>query len=61
MRSTIRQRLVKYFIINGERIPINVAYNYFEVKGKVTEEEGRFEGRLKYEFKGPLLGVHVTL
>jgi len=42
-------------------VGLNVAYNYFEVKGKVTEEEGRFEGRLNYEFQGPLLGIHVTL
>lgn len=43
-----------------ENVGFDLAYNYFEVRGKVTEEEGRFEGRLKYEFKGPLLGLHLT-
>lgn len=43
-----------------ERFGFNLAYNYFDVTGKVTDEEGDFEGRLNYEFKGPIIGVIAT-
>ena len=41
-------------------VGFNLAYNYFDVSGKVTDEEGDFEGRLNYEFNGPILGIVAT-
>ena len=43
-----------------ENVGFNVAYNFFDVEGKVTSEEGNFEGRINYDFRGPMLGVVVT-
>ena len=43
-----------------EKVGINLAYNYFKVKGTVSQEEGDFEGVLTYRFNGPLIGVTAT-
>ena len=43
-----------------QNVGFNLAYNYFDVSGRVTDEEGDFEGRLNYDFKGPLLGIVAT-
>jgi hypothetical protein len=43
-----------------QNIGFNLAYNYFDVSGRVTDEEGDFEGRLNYDFKGPFLGIVAT-
>jgi hypothetical protein len=43
-----------------ENVGFNLAYNYFDVSGRVTDEEGDFEGRLNYEFSGPIVGIIAT-
>jgi hypothetical protein len=40
-----------------ESVGFELAYNYFDVGAKVTSEEGDFEGKLNYDFKGPMLGI----
>jgi len=43
-----------------ENVGFNLAYNYFDVKGKVTSPEGNFEGKVEYDFHGPLIGIVAT-
>ena len=43
-----------------ENVGFNLAYNFFDVTGEVTSEEGNFRGRVEYDFKGPMLGVVLT-
>ena len=44
----------------AKNVGLNLAYNYFEVSGRVTSEEGGFEGRVDYEFRGPMLGLKLV-
>jgi hypothetical protein len=41
-------------------VGFELAYNYFDVETKVTSPEGDFEGKLNYDFKGPLIGIVAT-
>jgi hypothetical protein len=43
-----------------KNVGFNLAYNYFDVEGKVTSPEGNFEGKVNYDFRGPLVGIIAT-
>ena len=40
-----------------KHVGFNIAYDYFDVRGTVTKQEGNFRGKIGYEFYGPMVGV----